>query len=278
MSEQAVKTTGQPRSQAETSPTGWPEALKKVFPQLENWPEGVIAENLRLLIEAFSHNMGKCAEVQPLYSDRPTVHTYQRPLAEPGRFEETECPASWRRAVQELTVELPRRFLSLRLEELDYKDKVADFVARWPEKKARGEGLLIAGPVGTGKTQLAVSLAVELAQKYLIRPQFITFSELLQTFKEALNSGVKKLTLTSLLEADLLILDDLGTARLSDFDVDRVTDFIDHIYRNMAPVLVVTTNLSKAELKEYLGERTASRLMEMCEPIIFKGPDRRQRK
>lgn len=274
---QDEKISAPPLNPQKTGQTG---RARELFPEVEGWPDETISEYLPLLREAYEHITGKCSgyELYPIGSSIPRLHTYKHPTETPGDFVEKECPASRGRVRQALIRELPKRFLSLRFEEVDAKNRVAGFVENFPELKAQGRGLLIAGPVGAGKSQLVVSLLVELVSRYLVRVKFLTFSELLELFKQSINDESKAVEANSLFREDVIAIDDIGTGRVSDYDMERINTFIDKIYRDMSPCLIVTTNLNKKDLAAHIGERIISRLVEMSETIILTGPDRRLNK
>lgn len=73
----------------------------------------------------------------------------------------------------------------------------------------------------------------------------------------------------------LLLLDDLGAAKTSEWTEELTYRLINHRYEHMLPTLI-TTNLPTAELRTALGDRVASRLAEMTERVILTGPDRRR--
>jgi DNA replication protein DnaC len=86
--------------------------------------------------------------------------------------------------------------------------------------------------------------------------------------------------LDSLNRFPLLILDDLGAERKSEYMNEIVFNLIDSRYRAKLP-LIVTTNLTSEELKnpaDITNRRTYSRLLEMCIPLEVKGEDRRREK
>ncbi|MCL6561277.1 MAG: ATP-binding protein, partial [Firmicutes bacterium] len=104
---------------------------------------------------------------------------------------------------------------------------------------------------------------------------FITCYDLLKLFKAALSGGATTLDLLELrCWTELLIIDDVGANRFSEFDQAEFSAFINHRYQEMRPI-ILTTNLNKTDLKEYIGERIISRLSEICETIVLTGKDRR---
>ncbi len=81
--------------------------------------------------------------------------------------------------------------------------------------------------------------------------------------------------LQTLTRCPLLLLDDLGAAKTSEWTEELTYRLINHRYEHMLPTLI-TTNLPTAELRTALGDRVASRLAEMTERVVLTGPDRRR--
>ncbi len=72
----------------------------------------------------------------------------------------------------------------------------------------------------------------------------------------------------------LLILDDLGAEKPTEWVRERMYEIVNQRYEWMRPI-IVTSNLSPAQLAKQVGQRVASRLMEMCEVVELDGRDRR---
>jgi DNA replication protein DnaC len=77
-----------------------------------------------------------------------------------------------------------------------------------------------------------------------------------------------------LTSVDLLHLDDLGAEKRSDWVLEQLYAIVDERYATNRSMLV-TTNLELNELEDQIGERTVSRLAEMCETLPLFGDDRR---
>ena len=75
--------------------------------------------------------------------------------------------------------------------------------------------------------------------------------------------------------ARLLVIDDVGAEKASEWTQERLYSVIDHRYANCLP-LIVTSNLPPAKLAEQTGDRAASRLAEMCKVVAMTGTDRRR--
>ncbi len=131
---------------------------------------------------------------------------------------------------------------------------------------AGGEGLILTGPVGTGKTHLAAAVAHALLDSglsVLIRTPAAIFRRIQQSWDAGENESRIHRALTG---CDLLILDDAGSEHWTEWRERTLYDIVDARYRAHRAV-VVTTNCNLAELADRLGERTFDRLIERC-PVV----------
>lgn len=150
-----------------------------------------------------------------------------------------------------------------------------NYVQHFNDMKEKHEGLLLYGSVGTGKTFLAVAIANALLDKGI--PCCVTNFSRLANALLALKEG-KQEYLDSLGNYDLLVIDDLGVERNTDYMTEQIFCIIDSRERSGKP-LIVTTNLTPMELKHPADtgkERIYSRLLGMCYPIEVTGEDRRK--
>ncbi|HWD98316.1 MAG TPA: ATP-binding protein [Bryobacteraceae bacterium] len=163
---------------------------------------------------------------------------------------------------------------------------VRTFAREFPHGKHAG--LLLMGDPGTGKTHLAVAaLRTILAKGF--EGLFFDFQNLLDRIRASYNDESRigdKEVYRDAMESDVLLLDDLGAHRISDWVEDTVTSIITHRC-NHRKTLIATTNLIDAEagyataarsapnqpvdyrttLAERIGARARSRLFEMCRVI-----------
>lgn len=138
-----------------------------------------------------------------------------------------------------------------------------------PKKK----GLMILGDTGTGKTFLAASIA----NKLIDDGHRVIMTNLTRISQNLIEKKTKTEYMDSLASCELLILDDFGTERESDWMEEVTYNVIDARYRSGKP-LIITTNIKPAEFinpSDMGKKRVYSRLMEMCDPVILKGSDRR---
>lgn len=151
------------------------------------------------------------------------------------------------------------------------------YVDNFPEMKKRGKGLLLYGPVGTGKTHAAACIANELINQG--RPCLVTnFARITNTLQGMFDG--KQRYLDDFNRLDLLVIDDLAAERDTSYMNEMIFNIIDSRYRSGKP-LIVTSNLTQAELTAPTSvdkERIYSRLLEMCVPVEVKGADRREKK
>jgi DNA replication protein DnaC len=170
------------------------------------------------------------------------------------------------------------------------------YASRYPFLGAdEGLGLLLTGGTGLGKTHLAVSVLREIVAMKGVSGQFWDFQQLIREIKSSYDPETKTTelqVLSPVIETDVLVLDDLGAWRITDWMNDTLFQIINSRYLARRPT-VITTNFrdvppqhaAKAdhlERKEFLidrvGQRLRSRLMEMCLKVQIEGDDFRERK
>jgi DNA replication protein DnaC len=165
----------------------------------------------------------------------------------------------------------------------------ADVMA-WVKSGTDAQGLYLAGPVGTGKTHTAWSavghwcLFTGIAP-YTPRTQgvegwstagpTIIFTRMTDLLDDLRPGDFSRQRVRDCQNASLLVIDDIGAEKASEWTQERLYTIIDHRYANCLPLLV-TGNLPPAKLAEQAGERTASRLAEMCQVVPITGDDRRR--
>ena len=150
------------------------------------------------------------------------------------------------------------------------------YVAHWPEMREKNVGLLLWGDVGTGKSFFAGCVANALLDKGV--PVLMT------NFAKILNSltGIypqdRNEFINSLNQYSLLIIDDLGVERNSEFALEQVFHVIDSRYRSMKP-MIITTNLTLEELKhpeDLAHSRIYDRILERCVPLKINNQNIRE--
>ena len=155
-----------------------------------------------------------------------------------------------------------------------HNERLYKAAARYVEHFARmmeeNQGILFWGDVGTGKSFAAACIANELLARMtaVVMTSFVKILQNLKGFRDD-----EKAYLAKLNRPDLLIIDDLGAERNTDYALEKVYNVIDGRYRSGKP-LILTTNLSLMEMQEETDiryRRIYDRIFEMCYPIHVVG-------
>ena len=157
----------------------------------------------------------------------------------------------------------------------DEMKKAHRYVTEWDTMRSENRGLLLWGDVGTGKTFIAACIANALIEKGV--PVLMTnFSKILNTLTPMF-SGDRNAFIDSLNQYSLLIIDDLGIERYSEFAMEQVFSVIDARYRSNKP-LIVTTNLTLYEMNhaDLSHTRIYDRILERCTPIMVNNQNIRK--
>lgn len=151
------------------------------------------------------------------------------------------------------------------------------YASNFAAMREQGIGLLLCGQVGTGKSFLAACIANELVSQGT--PCLMTnFNRIISRVSEKFGGDQKYLD--DLNRFDLLIIDDLGAERDTEFTWEKVMNVIDARYRAGLP-LIITTNLEPKDFTDrgdIRRQRVFSRLKEMCVCLEVRGADRRGKK
>lgn len=150
-----------------------------------------------------------------------------------------------------------------------------NYAEKFDEFLKDGQGLLLSGTVGTGKTYFAACIANRLIDKGY-RALMTNFARLTNQIQGTFDG--KQALIDDLNRYPLLILDDLGAERKSEFMQEMVFNIIDSRYRSGLP-FIITTNLSLEEIKkpqDLTCSRIYDRILERCFPIEMTGASKRR--
>jgi len=226
-------------------------------------------------------------------------------------LETCECQAEQRVALLLKHAGIPTRYEHCSLESYDASFHGADpslagaflmarrFVDGYPATTG-GRGLLLTGSIGVGKTHLVVGILQALIVEKGVRGLFCDYRELLKQIQNSYNPQVATTEMEILrpvFDAEVLVMDELGAAKPTDWVWDTVALVLNTRYNDNRTTLITTnyadlppggtasnergaSGASRAMREETLGdrigERMRSRLAEMCVPLEMRGEDFRR--
>ena len=143
------------------------------------------------------------------------------------------------------------------------------------DKLDRGLGLWFMGPVGTGKTTLAM-LVSKAALKAGRSVAIYSLPRLLNEIRDTHRAERSHVDLLDrLTSVDLLHVDDIGAERVNDWVLEELYSIVNARYEEQRSMVITTNILDRDLLCEQITERTVSRLTEMCDELPLIGHDRR---
>jgi len=167
--------------------------------------------------------------------------------------------------------------------------KAVEYVEGFPNVP---RGLLFLGPCGVGKTHLSVAMLKTLVEDRGVTGSFVDEAELLRRLQYSYgpdSPDTEREVLLPLMDVDLLVWDDLGTGRPTEWVRETLRMVINHRYtyrkqtiissnwplRSAAGRGLTTGRSAEQTLPERIGRRLFSRITEMCEIVEIDGPDAR---
>ncbi len=226
--------------------------------------------------------------------------------AENSRVLRCECRLKHRAESLLSAARIPKRYEHCELSNFEFegphahlmKSRMAacKFVEEYPIDNT---GLLLIGSIGVGKTHLAVGIIKELVISKGIPSLFYDYRELLKQIQNSYNDSVKATELEVLrpvFESEVLVLDELGAVKPTEWVWDTVSLILNTRYNNNRTTIITTnypddaardsngtTEFARAHraarsetLGDRIGERMRSRLHEMCRIVKMEGADFRQ--
>jgi len=161
---------------------------------------------------------------------------------------------------------IPRLYADCTLDTYQGNDELVDDL-----RECRADGIVLRGATGCGKTHLAIAMTRGNAHA-----RFVTVPDLLLRIRDSFNGGAEseREIITEYSEIPVLVLDDLGAEKTSEYSITTLYIILDRRIRDCRRT-IITTNLTQDQIEETFGARIASRLAGM-ENIKINMPDRRK--
>jgi DNA replication protein DnaC len=234
----------------------------------------------------------------------PAGGSSSSPVYRERRVARCDCQLQARAESLLAAAHIPRRYEHCELANFEFDGRYRSlaparmaacrFVEQYPVDKT---GLLLIGSIGVGKTHVAVGIIKELIRGKGISCLFCDYRELLKQIQNSYNDTVKTTELDVLrpvFETEVLVLDELGAVRPTDWVWDTVSLILNTRYNNKLTTVITTNFLdgpsARAEAQEGMrrtsredmlgdrvGDRMRSRLHEMCRIVTMEGADFRQK-
>jgi DNA replication protein DnaC len=181
-----------------------------------------------------------------------------------------------------LSAVIPRRYRDVSFDRppvTDIDRRIVEATRRFAEDIERhldaGRGLWFMGPVGTGKTTLAM-LVSKAALRTGRSVAIYSLPRLLNEIRDTHRAERSHLELLDRLTAvDLLHIDDVGAERTTDWVLEELYSIVNARYEDQRSIVVTTNILDREALCQQITERTVSRLTEMCDELPLLGEDHR---
>lgn len=193
----------------------------------------------------------------------------------------------WDKKQELINSRIPERFSGASMEDLDLdlKNEILEATQEILDDQTKNDkvGIVFYGPAGSGKTHAAYSLIKMLSEK---NPESIafttTYSQAFMDLKnefahdgyQEMGSMWDKLNNESGMYDGILLVDDVSSQKLTDFEVDKMMMFLEKRLNSFMP-FILTTNVKPQDFKAVFGERIASRILGYCNLVEFIEKDMR---
>lgn len=149
------------------------------------------------------------------------------------------------------------------------KKLAEDYVANWESNKKNGKGLFLFGNVGVGKTHIAAGVTQKLIYDHGVKSLLLPVPELLQRVRGSITDGGVEKMLNLYSKVELLVLDDIGTERVTEWVAEFLYLLVNARYEAQRPT-IYTSNMSPSEIVQRMamanlrltGERIVDRIKE----------------
>lgn len=147
---------------------------------------------------------------------------------------------------------------------------VCEYARNLRSHLASGDGLIMMGNMGTGKTHLAVGLMRVATRTHNVKARYVTAPALFSRIRASYsgNGETEADILAEFSDAPLLVLDEIGVGKGSDNELNLIYALLGRRYDECRPTVIIT-NLMSEDLKAWLGERVVDRLRDTSPVVLF---------
>jgi DNA replication protein DnaC len=239
----------------------------KTFDQAIGWTAGVV--HCEKHGDQETHSFGH----RPLVCPKCTGDAMLEQRKKDAEERRIQAEAEWKESIKE---SVPARYRDSRL--ADFSKDVSDKVSAWLKKCHESSGsLIIAGPVGTGKTHLATAIAKGLLLSR-IGSDYVSQAAYLRQIRETWakdSTRDESEVMAKYTRPRVLVLDDIGAARGNENDTMRLGELIAERYDAQKPSVFVS-NLTPEQLKATVGDRSYDRMRDGATMLVLNGDSRRK--
>lgn len=154
---------------------------------------------------------------------------------------------------------------------------VRSFAENFEQHFQRGDGLVLSGKPGTGKSHLACAVIQHIYPN--AQGQYVTISDMIRSIRDTWRKDSEKSesdVLNLLTSLDLLVIDEVGVQYGTDAEKHLLFEVMDKRYREMVPTVLITNQNSKG-LKDFVGERVFDRLKQTSKWVPFEWDSHRSK-
>lgn len=183
-------------------------------------------------------------------------------------------------------IDFPVRYRGISLRDCTENDGNSEAIkaaSKWADGSV--DNLFFYGPQGTGKTHIACAAMAQRSG----RPEFVNVPTMLLKFQAAVKEHDELELINEYVgytgrfrqenyQQPLRLFDDVAAHRVSDFSVEMFGIILDKMYSNCISGMIFTSNLSPKQILETMGERIASRLQGLANPVRVHGSDWRMQR
>lgn len=148
----------------------------------------------------------------------------------------------------------------------------ADYIDEFSRHRRAGRCMLLLGNVGTGKTHLGCAIVNTLIDQHMVKAIYRTVGTILGDIRETFANqitGAEAYIMRQLTDADLLVLDEVGATKKSEFELATLFSIINGRYEQGRPTVIIS-NLAPGELGDAIGTRCLDRVREnACIGVAF---------